>query len=96
MSDPWANTKQPSLDAVANGYKRLLATMDDHHRIWLVHWSDLDHGLMQEWFESKAEAEMVWRMKGSTMSARIETVEIPKTRHGLVRWLNMHFDTDNG
>ncbi len=68
----------------------------DGFRVWCVHWSDPDHGLMQEWFESEAEAEMVWRLKGEEASARLESVEIPKTRRDLVRWLNLHFNTDNG
>ncbi len=66
------------------------------HTVWCVHWRDIDHGHLQEWFESKAEAEMVWRLKGAEDTARIETIAIPKDRRGLVGWLNRHFNTDNG
>lgn len=60
-------------------------------------------GCLQFWHASRRDAERAARDwlkengdEDNASLSDIDRVDVPTDRAGLLRWLNVHFDTDNG
>ena len=69
------------------------------HTVWQVAHMDPDMGCVLEWFASEKQAAQHVRILEDRKAGKPITkhvMHIPQSRAGLVRWLNTHFETDNG
>lgn len=76
--------------------------------LWRVYYHDNDEGTCYEWHPTKASAEAACRLirtqqaeaeaagKFQIVNAKVESVEIPTNKRGLLLWLNSQFIRDNG
>jgi hypothetical protein len=59
-------------------------------------------GTQLRWFSSKREAEQSMaamkrdRLLSDAIPAMVTPYDIPNTKQGLIDWLNVHFNSDNG
>lgn len=70
-------------------------------KLWRINWSDPDHGYMQHWSGTKAEAMKSMTAKsaeyeGDRPTFTLQSENVPTEKAALVAWLNRRFDTDNG
>ena len=71
-------------------------------RVWKATHYDNMQGVLLSWHPNKKQAEheraRFARERGEPASGYegVEQVEIPTTKHGLLKWLNTHFKSDNG
>jgi hypothetical protein len=71
-------------------------------RLYRVNAHSAERGRIVGWATSKAKAAALFRTMAEDMgdvdeaASRIERVEIETDREGLCRWLNLHFNADNG
>lgn len=71
-----------------------------NHQIWRVEHLDQNMGLCLDWFVTEREADQQIRIlldaDPDMAKPTKRAMAIPQSRKGLVRWLNAHFETDNG
>jgi hypothetical protein len=63
-----------------------------NHTIYMIsyHEEDTPSGVAREWFTTFNKADKRLRQLKLTDSERVNVVEVPKTKIGLVEWLNTH------
>lgn len=70
-----------------------------YHQLWRVAHSTTMDGLQLSWHETEKKADQEIRIikdQDPEASVSKSLVPVPSTRKGIVRWLNAHYETDNG
>jgi hypothetical protein len=76
-------------------------------RVYRTHWHEPDTGTVQSWHPSKRRASEALRAikravveagndAGDCEPSGVEAVDVPTDKDGLIGWLNVWLNTDNG